>query len=92
MSSTRTMDVVVAGAGHVARNTVGITTIQQRVRSFLPRKIIMTLVAVGRSPDLSRRSSVKGVIVVIVGRGGDAKASRPLGQRVKGPKGQRAKV
>jgi hypothetical protein len=25
---------------------------------------------VGRSPDLSRRSSVKGVIVVIVGRGG----------------------
>jgi hypothetical protein len=70
MSSTKTMDVVAAGAGHVARNTVGITTIQQRARSFLPRKIITTLVAVGRSLDLSRRSSVKGVIVVIVGRGG----------------------
>ena len=71
------MVVVAAGAGHVARNTAGITTIQPRVRSSLPRKILTTLFAVGRSPDSSRRSSVKGVIVCIVGRGGDALWSKP---------------
>ena len=57
------------GAGHVARSSVDITTMLQRARGFLGRRIHTTSVVRGRKASRPRTTVQEDTVAIVIGGG-----------------------